>query len=59
MGLEAGIVGMRVGGTRRIVVPARRGYGATPPTGVDVPPHSILVFVVDALASVPEQDPEC
>lgn len=50
-GLETGIRGMRVEGARRIVVPPRMGFGERPPWLVDVPPHSILVYVVEALAS--------
>lgn len=51
-GFEAGMGGMRAGGIRRIVVPARLGYGERAPWGVDVPPHSILVYLVEAHASV-------
>lgn len=47
VGLETGIQRLRVGGVRRVVVPPRVGYGTQPPWGVDVPPHSILVFVID------------
>ncbi len=48
-GLEAGVYGMRVGGKRRLVVPPRMGYGDHEPFGVDLPPHSILVYVVEAV----------
>lgn len=50
-GLETGVTGMRVGGTRRIVVPPRTGYGERAPWPLEVPPHSILVYGVEALAS--------
>ena len=44
-GLIYGIEGMRVGGVRRIVVPAEHGYGLVGrPAGV--PPGSMLVFRV-------------
>ncbi|MEX2465404.1 MAG: FKBP-type peptidyl-prolyl cis-trans isomerase [Gemmatimonadota bacterium] len=52
-GLETGILDMRVDGTRRIVVPPRLGFGEQPPWLVDVPPYSILVYVVEALDSTP------
>lgn len=43
-GLEAGIMGMRPGGQRQLVVPAAQGYGSR---GVGrVPPNSNLVFVI-------------
>jgi FKBP-type peptidyl-prolyl cis-trans isomerase FkpA len=43
-GLEAGIIGMRPGGQRQLVIPARQGYGSRQ-VG-QVPPNSNLVFVV-------------
>jgi peptidylprolyl isomerase len=48
-GFAQGIVGMKVGGRREIVIPPALGYGATgqPPA---VAPNETLVFVVDLLA---------
>jgi peptidylprolyl isomerase len=48
-GWDQGIVGMKVGGRRELIIPAELAYGAkgSPPT---IPPNSALVFVVDLLA---------
>jgi peptidylprolyl isomerase len=48
-GFSQGIVGMKVGGRREIVIPPALGYGATgqPPA---VGPNETLVFVVDLLS---------
>jgi len=48
-GFAQGIVGMKVGGRREIVIPASLGYGAagSPPA---VGPNETLVFVVDLTA---------
>ena len=45
-GFAQGIVGMKVGGRREIVIPPSLGYGSTgrPPA---VAPNETLVFVVD------------
>jgi peptidylprolyl isomerase len=45
-GFAQGIVGMKVGGRREIVIPPALGYGSTgsPPA---VAPNETLVFVVD------------
>jgi FKBP-type peptidyl-prolyl cis-trans isomerase FkpA len=47
-GWDEGLVGMRVGGRRQLIVPARLGYGAAG-NGV-IPPNSILVFTVDLVS---------
>ena len=44
-GWERGILGMRVGGRRQIVIPPRLGYGGRR-TGA-VPPNAVLVFAID------------
>jgi len=47
-GWEQGIVGMKVGGRRELIIPAPLAYGAkgSPPS---IPPNETLVFVVDLL----------
>jgi hypothetical protein len=43
-GWDQGIVGMKVGGTRRIVIPAALAYGSQSPSS-SIPANSDLVFV--------------
>ena len=45
-GWDQGVVGMKVGGRRRLIIPAELGYGAqgSPPT---IPANAALVFDVD------------
>jgi peptidylprolyl isomerase len=48
-GWDQGVVGMRVGGRRRLVIPAHLGYGERGAGGV-IAPNETLIFVVDLLA---------
>ncbi len=45
-GWTEGIPGMKVGGTRRLLIPANLAYGASPPAGSGIPANAALVFDV-------------
>ena len=46
-GWTDGIPGMKVGGVRRLVIPAAQAYGANPPSGSGIPANADLVFDVE------------
>jgi peptidylprolyl isomerase len=48
-GWDAGVEGMKVGGRRKLTIPAAMAYGARGAGGV-IKPHEPLVFVVDLLS---------
>jgi peptidylprolyl isomerase len=47
-GWDQGVAGMKVGGRRRLTIPAKLGYGDRG-AGADIKPGETLVFVVDLL----------
>jgi FKBP-type peptidyl-prolyl cis-trans isomerase len=49
-GWDKGVVGMRVGGRRELIIPAELAYGKAgrPPK---IPPNSPLIFIVDLLSA--------
>ncbi len=49
-GWTDGIPGMKVGGTRRLVIPSDMAYGANPPGGSGIPANADLVFDVELIA---------
>lgn len=48
-GWTHGVPGMKVGGTRRLVIPAEQAYGASSPSS-NIPANSDLVFDIDLVA---------
>ncbi len=48
-GWTDGVPGMKVGGTRRLLIPAAAAYGANPPAGSGIPANADMVFDITLL----------
>ena len=46
-GWTDGVPGMKVGGKRRLLIPAAEAYGANPPSGSNIPANADLVFDIE------------
>ena len=49
-GWDQGMVGMKVGGKRTLIIPSSLGYGASGAGGGLIPPNAALVFDVELLS---------
>ncbi len=45
-----GVPGMKVGGTRRLVIPAEQAYAANPPAGSGIPENAVLIFDIELVS---------
>ena len=48
-GWDQGVAGMKIGGLRKLTIPARLGYGARGAGGGLIPPNATLYFDVELL----------
>lgn len=49
-GWTEGVPGMKVGGTRRLLIPAAMAYGSNPPYGSGIPADADLVFDIELIS---------
>lgn len=49
-GWTEGVPGMKIGGKRRLLIPAAKAYGSRPPYGSGIPVDADLVFDIELVA---------
>jgi len=49
-GWTDGVPGMKVGGVRRLLIPADQAYGSAPPAGSGIPADAPLVFDIELVS---------
>lgn len=49
-GFSQGIIGMKVGGLRRVVIPPNLGYGDNPPAGSSIRRNETLIFEIELVS---------
>ena len=49
-GFEQGVIGMKVGGQRRVIIPPELAYGSGTPDPTRIPPNATLVFEISLTA---------
>ncbi len=49
-GWTQGVPGMKVGGSRRLLIPAEMAYGSRPPYGSGIPADADLVFDIELVS---------
>lgn len=55
VGWQKGVPGMKIGGVRRLTIPAAMGYGERG-AGSDIPPNADLVFVISMIDALRYED---
>lgn len=56
VGFYEGLLQTQKGGIYEIFIPSEKGYGAEPPEGAPIPPNADLIFNVEVVDFMPEEE---